>query len=591
MAAVASRCGTGDAHQPMPRFLRSKSFHALSAVIGLLGLPLVILLTLQWRAVADFELSTTAMLQQMNAHTAESLAQQIQRDFKAPTFNLLEQVDHNDVREMRLDAIAETLRAAAPHASFLDLFFVWSNEGPVRSRDPAEDVRFARLSTAHTPVGQTGAAVSSPAFFSDPALAATIFREARDFAAIRSNFALADQKLGDLRQEMVYHFLYTLPERRRLNAFLGFSIDRQRLYDRYFPDAIERLGAAMRQLRGFPLIQISIVDDQGQEVYRTGPTLLNRFDHEVEFPFFFYDIDLVASLNPFKPAIRYWKVRTGFGTTSIPAAVRAATFPQRLLWVAVGAFALGGLFLTIRATVRELRLARMKSDFVSSVSHELKTPLALIQLFADTLEGGRVASNDKAREYYRIIGAEARKLTRQLGDLIEFGRIETGSREYPIQQVDLCDVIRTTVATYRPQLEDQRFEVEMALPDGEILVRGDPEGLQRIVSNLVSNAIKYSNGHPYLRVALSRDAGDAVIEVTDQGLGIAPTAHTRIFQPFERAVGGGATGVPGSGLGLAIVAHAVKAHGGRIDVISSPGRGSTFRVRLPGGDPPQGLAT
>ena len=109
-----THCSRDAAMVPTPTFFRSKAGRAVCLVVGLLGIPIAVLLTLQWRALADFELSTVEVLRQMSAHTAEELAQQIQRDFKAPAFNLLEQVDHNAVRELRLDDIVRTLRERAP---------------------------------------------------------------------------------------------------------------------------------------------------------------------------------------------------------------------------------------------------------------------------------------------------------------------------------------------------------------------------------------------------------------------------------------------------------------------------------------------
>ena len=298
------------------------------------------------------------------------------------------------------------------------------------------------------------------------------------------------------------------------------------------------------------------------------------------FPFFFYDIDIVASLSPFTPDIRYWKVRSAYGDRSVAELVHAATFAQRALWVVVGLVALGGLLLTARATARELRLAQMRSDFVSSVSHELKTPLALIQLFADLLESGRVRSERKAQEYYRIISGEAGKLTMQIGSLLEFARIEAGGRNYPLEEVDLRAVVQSTVSAFQPQLDEAGFSTELDLTNSEVPVRGEQDGLQRIVGNLLSNAIKYSNGRKELHVSLARTGTDAVIEVTDRGVGIPRRDQERIFKPFYRAAPGAAA-APGSGLGLTIVAHAVKAHGGKVEVESAVGQGSTFRVKLP----------
>ena len=140
--------------------------------------------------------------------------------------------------------------------------------------------------------------------------------------------------------------------------------------------------------------------------------------------------------------VETWRVRTGYGNQTIPQIIAARARPQRLMMaVLAGVMALGVFFVT-RALARELRVAEMKSNFVSSVSHDLKTPLALIQLFAETLELGRLKNTDRAQEYYRIINSEARKLTRLINNLLDFSKIEAGLRSYKRQPLNLTDVTR-----------------------------------------------------------------------------------------------------------------------------------------------------
>jgi signal transduction histidine kinase len=238
------------------------------------------------------------------------------------------------------------------------------------------------------------------------------------------------------------------------------------------------------------------------------------------------------------------------------------------------------VFFVTRGLARELRVAEMKSSFVSSVSHDLKTPLALIQLFAETLELGRLRNTDRAQEYYRIINSEARKLTRLINNLLDFSRIEAGLRSYKREPLNLSDVTRGVLDSLESQFQHNQFTVEAHLAD-VVPVLIDSEAASQAIENLISNAMKYSPEHRDIRVAVDRQGGYGVVRVSDRGIGVPPRLQSKIFRKFYRVQTDAGSGPQGTGLGLAIVDHVMRGHAGFVRVESEPGRGSTFTLHFP----------
>jgi signal transduction histidine kinase len=239
-----------------------------------------------------------------------------------------------------------------------------------------------------------------------------------------------------------------------------------------------------------------------------------------------------------------------------------------------------GVFFVTRAAAREVRLAELKSSFVSSVSHDLKTPLALIQLFAETLELGRLKNMERAPEYYRIINSEARKLTRLINNLLDFSRIEAGLRRYRREPTDLTQLTGRVLESLESQFQHNQFTVTSRLTT-PVPVLIDPEAAEQALENLLSNAMKYSPENRDIVVEVVRDGQYGVIRVTDRGVGIPARFHRRIFRKFYRIQTDAGSGPQGTGLGLAIVEHIMRGHGGLVRVDSEPGRGSTFALHFP----------
>jgi signal transduction histidine kinase len=248
---------------------------------------------------------------------------------------------------------------------------------------------------------------------------------------------------------------------------------------------------------------------------------------------------------------------------------------------ALSALMVGGIWLTYRNVSREMNLARLKSDFVANVSHELRTPLALIRLYAETLELGRLMSKEKYQEYFRIIREESERLTALINNILDFSRIEAGRKEYEFKETNLADLVRSTLDSYRFQIEQNGFAFEENISSDVPPVIVDREAIARSLLNLVNNALKYSKDQKYIGVSLYQANNRVNLEVRDRGIGIPPNEQEKIFEKFYRCGDPLVHNIKGSGLGLALVRHIARAHGGEVLVESTPEKGSKFTIALP----------
>lgn len=260
--------------------------------------------------------------------------------------------------------------------------------------------------------------------------------------------------------------------------------------------------------------------------------------------------------------------------------------PERRTLLLAGAPLLGGdrgAVVVARDTTELTRVADMRRDFVANVSHELKTPLAAIRGFAETLRDGALEEPATAERFTDRILVQCRRLQALLDDLLTLSRLEGVDSALEREPMDLAAVIRRAVELLAAGAREKKVEVQIETGEGLSAVSGDPDGLERLLLNLLDNAIKYNRPGGKVMVRLSRSDGEAVLEVEDTGIGIPPESIPRLFERFYRVDKSRAREEGGTGLGLAIVKHVAQAHGGQVEVESRAGRGSTFRVRLPVG--------
>jgi signal transduction histidine kinase len=240
----------------------------------------------------------------------------------------------------------------------------------------------------------------------------------------------------------------------------------------------------------------------------------------------------------------------------------------------------------LRAVQAEGLLARQKTGFVANVSHELKTPLTSIRMFAEMLKTGRQDDEAKRQEYLSLMVSESERLTRLINNVLDFSRMEQGRKLYAMEEVDLFLLCREVVENQRPRYEQNGFHLDLRGETDDavelsVWVRADPESLKQSLLNLLSNAEKYSSERKEIEVAVHRGQSSVIVEVLDRGIGVSASQAKRIFEEFYRGDDSLTAKVRGSGLGLSITRRIVRDHGGDISYMPRDGGGSIFRIQLP----------
>jgi len=241
--------------------------------------------------------------------------------------------------------------------------------------------------------------------------------------------------------------------------------------------------------------------------------------------------------------------------------------------------ALAGYF-AVRTVRKELEVARLKSEFVSAVSHEFRSPLSAISHLAELLDAGRVKDEERKREYYGLIRGESGRLRRLVENLLNFARIEEGRQQFRFEPMSVAPWLQQTVDEFRASPAAAGKEVVVDLAPDLPPVGADAQAMTIVLDNLLDNAVKYSpdSGRIWVQASVVDDAVE--IRVRDEGVGIAEEDQPHVFERFYRARESGE--VSGAGLGLALVQRIVAAHGGTVAVRSGVGKGSTFTIVLPG---------
>ena len=311
---------------------------------------------------------------------------------------------------------------------------------------------------------------------------------------------------------------------------------------------------------------LALLDDNGAVVYQRGAAVL-----DAETP------ELAAA--QIGPALPHWQVSLYAPAGAAPATGRAAMTILSGLLVGsfVAAIVLGGSLLLWQAH-RNLLDARQKTSFVSNVSHELKTPLTTIRMYAELLGEGRVSDGQKRRRYLDVIVEESRRLTRLVNNVLDFSRLEQGRKQYHPEPLDLASSVRGLLDTQLPRLTAAGLKVEASIPDRPVPVLVDRDTLEQVLLNLVDNAIKYAAAGGGLTVAIE---GDGRLDVCDRGPGIPPAHRERIFEQFHRVDNSLTAAQPGSGLGLSIARRQMRDLGGDVTYEPRAGGGACFTVRFP----------
>ncbi len=522
------------------------------AIIATIGAAALVLY-LQHRAITALHSQTEVIVRQLSEQAADDVARALRHTLDGPIFDTLAAVNHPDLRAGRMDLVARTFAEGLEAYPHVERFFAWRVQPTVR---PADVMFHSR----------------SGGLIRDAAMG----REVLDLAARHSGaqqIYIAAEGVGHGSRQMFLRLFWTDARRVEYFAVLGFVIDPTSLPQQLFAGSH---GAALEALvarRGSELpLQLRVADDDGRVVFGTLPQHVKGV--RIPFPMLFYPIDDIRSRLAAEVAPRPWTIEVGGPALDGALASGGYGYGPTALSLLLMLVALG---LVLQAHRRSAELARMQTDFVAHVSHQLKTPLSLLSAATETLQMDRIRSPERLAEYLDTIRAEAQRLSALVQRVLEFSRVEQ-QRNYEFEQVDLGALVRETVDAFAHGLASRHvvFDVRVSSPGPFVLA--DPAALEQVIANLLDNAVKYSSDDQAVTVTVRAERLWAIVEVADRGVGIAAADHERIFERFYRVPGAGHR--QGFGLGLPIVRELLRAQGGSVAVSSSPGAGSTFRVML-----------
>ena len=346
------------------------------------------------------------------------------------------------------------------------------------------------------------------------------------------------------------------------NTVFGAQIDVDRLTG--------ELGSFVRVEPGLAGdVVVALLDEQSRPVARSRA----NFVADWKRPFVSRDI---GDLLP------HWKVGVYLAN---PNSLQTSASALRvvlgsLIGLLVVAIAIGG-WLIVADLKRQLTLARQKTDFVSNVSHELKTPLTSIRMFSELLAEGRVQEPERQKHFLSIITAETARLTRLINNVLDFAKLERGEKKYQFEPVDVAALARETCETYRAHLESTGFTLQCDLPNQPLPVQADRDALAQVLVNLLSNAEKYGGEKKQMELAAEQYGSSVAVRVLDRGAGVPAGCEEKIFEQFFRAHDSLSSGIQGSGLGLTLARQIARAHGGEVTYSRREGGGSCFTLRLP----------
>jgi two-component system phosphate regulon sensor histidine kinase PhoR len=412
---------------------------------------------------------------------------------------------------------------------------------------------------------------------SDPAALDGLVAAVREQATAASPFLMLESSIDGTPYQIVAHALFESSPPHQLLGFMAFTVNMPWVHAQYFDPLVKQV----EKMGGSPGgLSISVSDGDGRAVTSAPVEPDGAGDVHTRFPLVFFDPALIRSIAPQPVRAREWTVHVrSLPDRTLVATLQGAWTMFFLITVAAGASLLA-LVLTVRADRASVALASMKSDFVAAVTHELKTPVALIRLVGDTLANGRYTSPKTVQEYAGLLSVEASRLGTSIDNLLTYARY-SGTRaadSTELVDVEASDLVEDALQGFRPTFATLEFELIVDLPPDLPQVYVDRPAVIQALENIVDNAIKYSGTTHRLAVS-GRAAGKSVtLTVKDSGSGICREDQARIFERFYR---GRNVSTSGSGLGLPIAKRIVESHGGLIRVRSEVGVGTEVDVTLP----------
>ena len=398
--------------------------------------------------------------------------------------------------------------------------------------------------------------------------------EIRDqWQAFRNSFKVKELKLNELEPYQLHHLHKERPDTFFFASYMLMETNEGNpvlvCFQMDFDKIVALLDRHLRDLKD--RFYVSVVDFENNGVYGYPISRTTKYFYETRFPGTFYK--WILQLVPRNYTELELGVRNRRRTNML-----FIVFSMLLIF-----FSLSIIYFVWR---RDLQLRQLKDNFISNVSHELKTPLSLIRMFSELLVLGRVKEEEKRQEYFRIIHNESDRMSRLISNLLDFASLASGVQSRYFEKTSLGQLVNESLEAYRYEIQKNGFSLEVDIEPGMPDSYMDPNAIKMALINLLDNSIKYSLDRREIGVHVGREDGWLELSVADKGIGIPISEQNKIFDKFYRVNDPSIRRIRGNGIGLAITDYVARMHGGKINVESEPGNGSVFTLVIPIRDAP-----
>jgi signal transduction histidine kinase len=534
------------------------SLLAVAACLGIAGL-----LWFGYRATRAWQQSSDLLITVGTNNAADLLVSAVTRDMRGVQSRILANRDWAESSVSSADTRIQVAIAFTRYP-YPESFFTWKH-------GDSEVVFFNRVNRYPAWMPEAHQSSRLPVILvRDPPGATALRQRINAYGAARFRYVVFDSEFAGRPYQIVARLMYTNPLQEEPDSVVGFTVNLAWVRESYFGDLLPEVASLVEQGSS---LEISVLDEKNALVWGANsqkPEMIK------EYPLLFLDPSLGKVALATNPMVPTWKLRVSQARNS-PLVAASQGADEALLIAAAAALVLClGLILVIHAVQSGIALATMRSDFVSSVTHDLKMPLANIRVMADTL-ALRPVGTEKVQHYARFLKQESRRLTRLIDNLLAYARVTDVAEAYRFEALDVPRLVDTVLQGFRQPLTEKTYSVEVDIPSDLPLVHADRASMMLALDNLIDNAIRYSTGNAEIRVIARRDGPSIVIEVRDRGMGIPADELTTVRKKFVR---GRLAQSRGSGLGLAIVNRIVGHHGGTFELESTEGTGTVARMRL-----------
>jgi signal transduction histidine kinase len=533
-------------------------------------LSVALLFWFGYRAVAEWRDKSVLLADRQSSDAADLLVTALTRDMGGVQASMLTSPQWNQFSADHPHEVNALVASAFARYPYPEAFFAWK-----RGAQNSDAVLFYRADRRPPwAAAGNGDTVFPVITAHEPEVAAAVLGKIAADAARGKDLSFFESTLKGTRSQVIAQLVYSDNYREHLSSVVGFIVNLDWIRQHYFSDLTQQVWNIGHGTETGLAMQIT--DASGALVAGNPGDLSGSLSHRRTFDLLFVESQSALPVSRHFTPETWSVVVSGAGSTLL---LRDAEAARRVLaFAAFSTLLLAvGLIMTARAARTNTELTAMRSDFVSAVTHELKTPIATIKAAAETLAKDRLTGMS-VHTCGRIVMMESNRLARLVDNLLAYARITDVSDSYTFQPLEVAAIFNDIQQDFEARLDHQGFELRVAIGADADAVSGDRFALRLLFGNLLDNAIKYSSDRRVISLRAIRTGPTIVIDVEDEGVGIAAEEIPMVVRKFVRARH--ATG-GGSGLGLAIASRIAADHGGRLDIVSAVGRGTTVTITLP----------